>query len=87
MIDKKLINKCLYLLNKYCRYDNISYGVHSYISYISIIVYIWDDWKKFNSEIIKTFSETIHNDEEFNELEDKIINFIKENKEKKGEKI
>lgn len=83
MISKQLINKCLYLLNKHCRYNNVSYGVHSYISYISVSIYIWDNLKKFDSEIIESFSETIHNDEDFNELEDKIIKFIKENKEKK----
>lgn len=87
MISKQLINKCLYLLNKYCRYNNISYGVHNYISYVNISIYIWDDLKKFNSEIIKSFSEMIYDDEDFNELENEIINFIKENKEIIGEKI
>lgn len=82
MISKQLINKCLYLLNKHCRYNNISYEVHNYINYVNISIYIWDNLEKFDSEIIKSFSETIHNDEDFNKLEDKIINFIKENKEK-----
>lgn len=81
MVTKQLINKCLYLLNKHCSYNNVSYGVHNYISYISVAIYIWDDFEKFNSEIIKSFNEIIHNDEDFNELEDKIVNFIKENKE------
>ena len=87
MVTKQLINKCLYLLNKHCRYNNVSYGVHNYISYISTSIYIWDNLKKFDSEIIESFSETIHNDEDFNELEYKIVNFIKQNKEKIGEKI
>ena len=87
MISKQLINKCLYLLNKHCRYNNVSYGVHNYISYISVSIYIWDNLEKFNSEIIRSFSETIHNNEDFDKLEDKIINFVKENKEKIGEKI
>lgn len=82
MISKHLINRCLYLLNKHCRYNNISYGVHNYINYVNISIYVWDNLEKFDSEIVKSFSETIHNDEDFNQLEDKIINFIKENKEK-----
>ncbi len=87
MINKNLLNKCLYLLNKHCRYNNVSYGVHNYISYISIRACIWDNLKNFDSEIIKSFSETIYNDKDFNQLEDKIINFIKENKETIGEKL
>lgn len=87
MITKQLINKCLYLLNKHCRYNNVSYGVHNYISYVNVAIYIWDNLEKFNSEIVKTFSEIIHNDEDFNELEDKIINFIKQNEEIIGEKL
>lgn len=82
MISKKLINKYLYLLNKHCRYNNISYGVNNYNDYITISIYIWDDLA-----IIRNFGETIYNDECFNELENKIINFIKENKEIIGEKI
>lgn len=80
MISKQLINKCLYLLNKHCRYNNVSYEVHNYINYVNIFIYIWDNLEKFDSKIIKSFSEIIHNDEDFNKLEDKIINFIKENK-------
>lgn len=87
MVNKHLINKCLYLLNKYCRYNNVSYGVNNYHDYIAISVYVWDNLKKLDSVIIQSFGEIIHNDEEFNKLEDKIINFIKENKEKIGEKI
>lgn len=87
MISKQLINKCLYLLNKHCRYSNISYGLHNYVTCITISIYIWDDLKKFDSEIIKSFGETIHDDEGFDELENKIINFIRENKEIIGEKI
>lgn len=87
MVTKQLINKCLYLLNKHCRYTDVSYGVHNYINYVNISIYIWDNLEKFDSEIVKSFSETIHNDEDFNQLEDKIINFIKENKETIGEKI
>lgn len=87
MVTKQLINKCLYLLNKHCRYTDVSYGVHNYINYVNVSIYIWNNIKKFDSEIIKSFSETIHDDEDFNKLEDQIINFIKENKETIGEKI
>ena len=87
MITKQLINKCLYLLNKHCIYNNVSYGVNNYNDYATITIYIWDNLKKLDSMIIRSFGETIHNDEDFNKLEDKIVNFIKENKEIIGEKI
>ena len=87
MVSKQLINKCLYLLNKNCRYNNVSYGINNYNYYISIIIYVWNDLKSIDSLIIESFRKTIYNDEDINKLEDKIIIFIKRNKEKIGEKI
>ncbi len=87
MVSKQLINKCLYLLNKNCRYNNVSYGVNNYNYYISITIYVWNDLKSIDSLIIESFRKTIYNDEDLNKLEDKIIIFIKRNKEKIGEKI
>jgi hypothetical protein len=87
MVSKQLINKCIYLLNKHCRYNNVSYGVNNYNDYITITTYVWDNLKSLDSMIVQSFGEAIHNDEDFNKLENKIINFIKENKEIIGEKI
>lgn len=87
MINKKLLNKCLYILNKHCRYKEVSYEVHNYNSYVSLSIYIWDKLNHVNSNIIDSYFRNVYNSECLNVVENEIINFIKQNKEIIGEKI
>lgn len=87
MISKQLLNKCLYLLNKHCRYKEVSYEVHNYNSYVLLSIYIWNKLRNINSNIITNYTKAVYNSKDLNIVEDEIINFIKQNKEIIGEKI
>ena len=78
MLPKKLINKCLFLLNNTCRYTNVSYSLNVYNDHICIDVYIW---KLDEVDIIKGFHCTIRDKHSFNRFFADIPDFIKENKE------
>lgn len=87
MISKQLLNKCLYLLNKHCRYKEVSYEIHNYNSYVMLSIYIWDKLSDIGSNIIEHYTRSVYDSKGLNIVEDEIINFIKQNKEKIGEKI
>lgn len=87
MISKQLLNKCLYVLNKHCRYREVSYEVDNYNRYAMLSIYIWDKLDIINSNIITSFSRSVYTLKDLNVIEEEIINFIKQNKEKIGEKI
>ena len=87
MISKNLLNKCLYVLNKHCRYKEVSYQIHNYSAYAMLSIYIWDKLDSFDSNIITSYNKTVYDLKGLNAVENEIINFIKENKEKKKKKI
>lgn len=87
MISKQLLNKCLYVLNKHCRYREVSYEVHNYNKYAMLSIYIWDKLDIIGSSVITSFNRSVYTLKDLNIVEEEIINFIKQNKEKIGEKI
>lgn len=87
MISKQLLNKCLYLLNKHCRYGKVSYEIHNFNSYASLAIYIWDNLNGVGSSIIDHYVTSVRDLKDLNIAEEEIINFIKEHKEIIGEKI
>lgn len=87
MISKQLLNKCLYVLNKHCRYREVSYEIHNYNSYVMLSIYIWDKLSDIDSNIIEHYVRSVYDSKGLNIVEDEIINFMKQNKEIIGEKI
>lgn len=73
MITKTLLNKCLNHLNDEIYYDNVSYGVTNYKTFILIEVTIW------NTEI-KTFKYKLSDKSKFNDMVNLLKIFIHENK-------
>lgn len=73
MITKTLLNKCLNHLNDEIYYDNVSYGVTNYKTFILIEITIW------NTEI-KTFKYKLSDKSEFNDMVNLLKIFIHENK-------
>lgn len=87
MISKQLLNKCLYVLNKHCRYREVSYEVHNYNKYAMLSIYIWDKLDAIGSSVIEHYARSVYDSKGLNIAEDEIINFMKQNKEIIGEKI
>lgn len=87
MISKQLLNKCLYVLNKHCRYREVSYEVHNYNKYAMLSIYIWDKLDAIGSSVIEHYARSVYDSKGLNIVEDEIINFMKQNKEIIGEKI
>ena len=87
MISKQLLNKCLYVLNKHCRYKEVSYEVHNYNRYAMLSIYIWDKLSDIGSNIIEHYARSVYDSKGLNIVEEEIINFMKQNKEIIGEKI
>lgn len=79
MINKSFINKCLFFLNKVgYKYNNVSYGITRFNSFVSIFFQIWDNNR---DKIIKTFAEKIASSDSFENMKMKLNEFIKYNKE------
>lgn len=73
MITRTLLTKCLNYLNDEVYYDNVSYGVTNYKTFILIEVTIW------NVEII-TFKYKLSDKSEFNDMTKSLTEFINKNK-------
>ena len=73
MITRTLLTKCLNYLNSEVYYDNVSYGITNYKTYILIMVTIW------NSEI-KAFKYKLSDKSEFNDMTKSLTEFINKNK-------
>ena len=73
MITRILLTKCLNYLNDEVYYDNVSYGVINYKTFILIEVTIW------NVEII-TFKYKLSDKSEFIDITKSLTEFINKNK-------
>ena len=78
MLPKKLINKCLFLLNNTCRYTNVNYFLHIRNDYVSIDVYIYE---LKNKNIIKSLYKFVRDEDSFTKFSTNVVDFINENKE------
>lgn len=74
MITRTLLSKCLNYLNDEVYYDNVSYGVTNYKTFILIEVTIW------NTQII-TFKYKLSDKSEFNDMIKSLNEFVNKNKE------
>ena len=77
-ITKKLIKDICTFLNTFIDIPNVIFSYTVYCNFINISVNVW---KLHNDghidDIVRTCSFTIHNEKEFNETKDKIIESVK----------
>lgn len=79
MITKELLDKCLKYLYKELSYDNVSYGIVNYKTFIFVTVYIWDKVIDYDT-LLKSFTYNLVNKDDFNNMTKKIKDFINNNK-------
>ncbi len=79
MITKELLDKCLKYLYKELFYDNVSYGIVNYKTFIFVTVYIWDKVIDYDT-LLKSFTYNLVNKDDFNNMTKKIKDFINNNK-------
>jgi len=79
MITKELLDKCLKYLYKELFYDNVSYGIVNYKTFIFVTVYIWNKVIDYDT-LLKSFTYNLVNKDDFNNMTKKIKDFINNNK-------
>ena len=79
MTIKQLTHKIITFCNNYIDNDNIIFGITKYPTYIAIEFDIWAlNDEKYISTHIGLISKYIHNENEFNDFKNKVINELPE---------